>query len=244
MTAAHKLTEEEITSIDSEIEKVNLKLERQEIDREAALAYAKAQMENFKVGYIAHEASDLRKSVHKKVAEFIRQIANEEFQERRDAGLKFDADSLLDITAKAAVRNVSMLIAKMTMDGQNPVKPADVKYLPKREKERYEGYDDKKRFRTSDENIVQMELTKLNDYGTYISTEHAALKELRQKYDKKTFENYSEFAKTQNRNPARDAGILSKMKSAFEAGRYSHLDAAQVQAVMNILEHKIPQSEV
>jgi hypothetical protein len=242
MTTAQKLTEEQIAAINSELDNLDEQVDLAQVSVEDARTQAEGYIKAFEIGYIAHEATQLRKDTRKKVSKFLNNLGNQEFQQRREAGLKFEANARLDIDAKDAVRTVGILISKMTANGQNKVKPADVKYLSDKEQARYNSYDDKTRFFISDEQRVQAEIHKLNDYGTYISTEHPAIKDLRQRYDSKTFENYSNLVINPDVNPARLPGILSKMKQAKDAGRYSHMDMNEVQATLNLFASRIPKA--
>lgn len=90
------------------------------------------------------------------------------------------------------------------------------------------------------EGAVRDALAKLNNYGKYIDTEHKVLKDLRQKYMDKTAANYMEYAKGAFRNVRRDAELSAKIKKNFDDGKYS--DAAFVQAILTLLEPRIPQA--
>lgn len=241
MTAAKKLTEKEIEQIETEARKVNDQIKNGKKTIDDGLLYCKNTLDAFAVGYVPAEASDLRKRVHSVIMQFRTNLQNKKLEAKKlePRVLQFPAGSNLSIEAEGAIGAVDSLIDNLDMDKQKVIKKDDAKFLNDLDKKRYLAASDeiKAKFRISEEAYVLMEIKKLNNFGTFIDTNHEEMISLRQRFHTKCVKNYEKRSLNFDRTDTnRDSGIANKMRQNLAEGRYSHLDKNYVESIANRLE--------
>jgi hypothetical protein len=234
--SAQQLTDSQLTAIQAKMEDLNLKIGSKEVTPDEALKQAYAQRDLLRETFVQGEVSELRRSTWTVVQDSIEVFRTAKNEFDRAAGPEFPAEKNLNIGATKRVNDVLKMIRQMTLNGQVNLTREEAYFAgKKRNGETYKEGD-----RVSVEVQARAHLSMLNNFGKYIDKDHPKLKDAWQKYNDKTIANYMEYAKDlTKRSQVRDEGFISKIKQNMD--KYSDKNFAQ--AVLNLLEPKMPPSE-
>jgi hypothetical protein len=216
-----QLTDSELTAIQTKMEDLNLKIQKQEVTPDEALKQAYAERDLLRETLDRSNVTDLRRETWTVVQDSISVFSNAKYEAERSAGPKFKADTALDIGATKRCNDAEKVIRAITLNGKKTLTKEELLFS----RDRNEKI-------VSDEKHGRIILAMLNNYGKYIDKDHPRLKKLWQMYNDKTISNYMEYAKSMYRNPNRDKQLIEKIKA--NQGNYS--DSQMVVAVMTLLQ--------
>ena len=227
MSTQRQLSDSELKSIKSEMEELNFKVQSNKVSGGEALKEAYAKRDLLRETLDRNSVSDERKETWRVINDLVKVFSDISYEEERAAGPKFKAGDFLDASTMARVTEVKRLIRSMSLNGKKSLTREEERYAEKGEKQ------------VTDERHARIRLAMLNDYGKLIDKDHPVLKELWQMYNDKTISNYMKYAQSVERNQIRDAELVKKIKQNMT--KYS--DKNFVQAVLNLLEPKFPESQ-